>query len=169
MTQNYETKRVQTIVLIALYTALVATITLFTEVPFGPGGYFNLGDVGVMILAAITPVRHALFAASMGSALADLLAGYPHYAVFTAIIKGSMVVAIYLLRRVFKKKWSFVPFIAGSLIMITLYGLTDAFLLGDYTSFWASASTNLVQAIMGCVITIALYPLTTKLQEFLKG
>ena len=97
---NGETKRVQNIVLIALYTALIASVTVFTVIPFGVGGYFNLGDVAVMIVAAITPLRHAVFAASMGSMLADILSGYAQYAIFTGLIKGFMAYAVFkLLKR----------------------------------------------------------------------
>lgn len=166
--ENYRSKRTQTIVMIALYTAVVATVTLFTSIQFTAGGYFNLGDVAVMILAAITPFRHALFAASVGSMLADVLAGAIHYSLFTGIIKGLMVLLIFFLRHFLKGKLYFIPFVLGSLLMLVLYGLTDAFLLGGYT-FVASVTTNVVQALMGAVLTTVLYPFTTKLQDFLKG
>ena len=164
-----ETKRVQNIVLIALYTALVTSITVFTVIPFGVGGYFNLGDVAVMLIAAITPLRHAIFAASMGSMLADILSGFAQYAVFTALIKGFMAYVVYKLLKRLKGNWVSLAFVAGSLIMLVLYGGVDAFLLGGYPSFIASISVNATQAVMGCIVSMGLYPLTLKLREFLKG
>ena len=164
-----ETKRVQNIVLIALYTALIASVTVFTVIPFGVGGYFNLGDVAVMIVAAITPLRHAVFAASIGSMLADILSGYAQYAIFTGLIKGFMAFAVFKLLKRLKGKWVSLAFVVGSLIMLLLYGATDAFLLGGYPSFIASISVNATQAVMGSIVSIGLYPLTLKIREFLKG
>ncbi|HZJ86795.1 MAG TPA: ECF transporter S component, partial [Erysipelothrix sp.] len=162
MTQDYQTKKTQTLVLIGLYTALVASVTLFTSVQYSGSGYFNLGDVIILILAAITPLRQALFAASLGSMIADLLAGAAHYAVFSGIIKGLMVVVVVMFRRFLKSKLYFIPFVLGSLLMLVGYGLVDAFILGGYT-LYASMMANLVQAILGSVLAIALYPLSKKL------
>lgn len=166
---NYETKKIQNMVLIALYTALVASVTVFTVIPFGAGGYFNLGDVAVMVIAAITPLRHAVFAASLGSMMADILSGYAHYAIFTGIIKGLMAVVVYLLLKKLKGKAVSLAFVAGSLVMLLLYGVVDAFLLGGYPSFVASISVNTTQAVIGCIVSMGLYPLTLKLRDFLKG
>ncbi len=168
MTQNYQTKKTQTIVLIGLYTALVASVTLFTSVQYSGAGYFNLGDVIILILAAITPFRQAIFAASLGSMMADLLAGAAHYAVFSGIIKGLMVLVVHFLYKFLDSKLYFIPFVMGSALMLVGYGLVDAFILGGYT-FYASVIANLVQGILGASLATALYPLSKKLMIYLKG
>lgn len=168
MSENYETKKTQTLVLIGLYTALVASVTLYTSVQYSAGGYFNLGDVIVLLLAAITPFRQALIAASLGSMIADVLASAVQYAVFTGIIKGLMVIAVVLLNRFLSTKAFFIPFLIGSMIMLVGYGLVDAFILGGYT-FYASFLANLTQGVLGMVLSSALYPFAKKLNTYLKG
>lgn len=168
MNDNYETKKTQAMVLMSVYTALVATVTLYTAIQFSAGGYFNLGDVVVLLLAAITPFRQALIAASLGSMIADVLAGAVHYAVFTGIIKGLMVVAVVMLKRFYNTKLFFVPFLVGSSIMLVGYGLVDGFILGAYT-FYASIVTNALQAAIGFVLSTGLYPFAKKLNQYLKG
>lgn len=168
MSENYETKKTQTLVLIGLYTALVASVTLYTSVQYSAGGYFNLGDVMVLLLAAITPFRQALIAASLGSMIADVLASAVHYAVFTGIIKGLMVVGVVLLQRFLSTKAFFLPFLVGSMIMLFGYALVDAFILGGYT-YYASLIANLAQGILGTIVSTALYPFAKKLNTYLKG
>ncbi|NLW15246.1 MAG: ECF transporter S component [Erysipelothrix sp.] len=166
--KSYGSKKTQTVVLMALYAALVATVTLFTSVHYSAGGYFNLGDIVVMLLGALVPVQQALVAVSIGSMVADILAGAIHYSVFTGIIKAGMVLCIYMFRKTLTKKTYFIPFILGSLIMLVGYGLVDGFILGGY-SFVVSVSLNSVQALVGAVVTTIIYPHTKKLYTYLKG
>ncbi len=163
-----EIKKTQTIVLIGLFAALVTGVTLSTSIQYGAGGYFNLGDVVVLLLASLTPLTQALFAASIGSMIADLLAGAIYYTVFTGIIKGLMVLTVFLLRKFLNTKLYFIPFVLSSLVMLVGYALVDGFVLGGYT-FMASLIANLPQAVLGSGITIALFPFTKKLRIYLKG
>ena len=71
-----------------LFTALIAGATL-VRIPIPATGYVNLGD-GVIFAAAALLGPFASIAAGVGSALADLLAGYNYYAVVTFFIKGAM-------------------------------------------------------------------------------
>ena len=168
MSDEYSIKKTQTLVLIALFSALVTTVTLFTSIQYTAGGYFNLGDVIVMLLATILPFRHALIAASLGSMIADILAGAIHYTVFTGIIKGLMVLVVFLLRNLFKTKAYFIPFLLGSLVMLVGYGIVDAFLLGGY-AFFVSISLNAIQAGLGFILSSLMYPLVQKLNKYFKG
>ncbi len=62
-------------------------------------GHINLGDL-VILVSAYVLGSFAFIPAAIGSTLADLLAGYPQYAVATFIIKGVMgLVAGLLLKR----------------------------------------------------------------------
>lgn len=74
----------------AAAAALIFVVTLFVKVPI-PLGYANLGD-GVIFLAAVfLPRKEAALAAAVGSALADLMGGFPVWIIPTLIIKYSMV------------------------------------------------------------------------------
>ena len=62
-------------------------------------GHINLGDLVILVSAYILG-PFAFVPAAIGSTLADLLAGYPQYAVATFLIKGIMgLVAGLLLKR----------------------------------------------------------------------
>jgi len=79
---------------------LAALIFIGTEIHIPTAiGYINLGDLVILVSAYILG-PFALVPAAIGSALADILAGYPQYAVATFLIKGIMgLVAGILLKR----------------------------------------------------------------------
>ena len=83
---NLERRRTQYYVTTALMIALVMSVTLVTKIEL-PMGYLNLGDLVVLVISSIMPLRIAVIAAGVGSALADLFGGYPLYAIFTFFIK----------------------------------------------------------------------------------
>ncbi len=165
---NLKIKKTQTLVLMGLYAALVTGVTISTSVQYGAGGYFNLGDVVVLLLASITPFTQAVVAASVGSMIADLLVGAAYYTVFTGIIKALMVFAVFSCRKFLNTKFYFIAFILSSTIMLVGYGIVDGFVLGGY-SFLASCLANLPQAIIGSVLSIAMFPFTKKIRLYLKG
>jgi uncharacterized membrane protein len=72
-----------------IFIALVFVITRYTVMPIpATKGYFNLGEVAIYIAAIAFGPLVGMLAGGLGSALADLHAGYQHYALFTLIIKG---------------------------------------------------------------------------------
>jgi len=74
---------------IATFTALVfaATSVIVVETP-ATKGFFNLGETMVYTAALLGGIVVGTIAGGLGSALADLYLGYPHYAPGTLIIKG---------------------------------------------------------------------------------
>ena len=88
-------------------------------------GHINLGDLVILVSAYILG-PFALVPAAIGSTLADILAGYPQYAVATFLIKGIMgLVAGILLKRNSEGKVSLARKLSASfvaeLIMIAGY------------------------------------------------
>ena len=80
-------------VLTALFAALTCVATMLIEIPMpATQGYVNIGDCFVLLGAWVLGPIYGAFAGGVGSALADLLAGYPHYIVGTLIIKALMAV-----------------------------------------------------------------------------
>lgn len=69
--------------------ALIFLLTSFSKVPI-PLGYAHLGDAAVFLAALYLPRREAVLAAAVGSALADILGGFPIWAGPTLLIKGGM-------------------------------------------------------------------------------
>jgi uncharacterized membrane protein len=73
----------------ALTTALVTVATLVIRVPVpATQGYINLGETMIYLTALLLGPGFGAVAGAVGSALADLLAGYASFAPFTFVIKG---------------------------------------------------------------------------------
>ena len=89
-------KNLRTTSLNAVLTALVAAATLSIRIPVpATQGYINLGDAVVIAAALVLGPRTGLIAGGIGSALADWLGGYAHWAPFTLIIKGLEILSFH--------------------------------------------------------------------------
>ncbi|WP_113674234.1 ECF transporter S component [Vallitalea guaymasensis] len=87
----FESSDIKKITYTGLMTALVllATLVIKVPVPF-TNGYIHLGDSMIFIAAILLGWRYGAFAAGVGSALADVIGGYAHWAIPTLIIKALM-------------------------------------------------------------------------------
>lgn len=142
----------------AMFSALCCAAT-FIAIPL-PFGYFNLGDIFVLVSAwTLGPVFGAI-AAGVGTALADVLMSYVIYAPATFIIKAAVAVVAALLFNAFKKNDStnkinllprVISAILGEAIMVCGYFLYEAFLLGYGMGALASVTGNCLQAIAGVI------------------
>lgn len=83
--------------LTAMFAALIIVTTAYIKIP-APLGYVHIGDSMVYLAATVLPEPFGFFAAAIGGALADLLAGYPHWALSTAIIKTMNVLPFFLIK-----------------------------------------------------------------------
>lgn len=103
--RNLYTKK---IVIKGLLIALVvvATIIIPIPVPFTEG-YIHAGDSIIFISGILFGWRFGLVAGGVGSAMADLILGYGHWALPTLIIKGIMGAIIgFLTNDINKEKYS---------------------------------------------------------------
>lgn len=73
----------------ALSIALVCVGTMVIQIPI-PLGYMHFGNICILLVASLFSPSTALLAGGVGSALADLLTGYPQWIISTLIIKGFM-------------------------------------------------------------------------------
>ena len=78
------------IVFAAMFAALACVATMLVKIPSPLKGYINLGDCMVLAAGFLLSPLYGFLAAGLGSALADLFAGYATYAVATFLIKGLM-------------------------------------------------------------------------------
>lgn len=84
----------------AIFTALVCAATmLFSVYVPATHGFFNVGESMVFLSALLFGPFVGAFAGGVGSSLADLLLGFPHYAPATLIIKGCEGAVVGLLKR----------------------------------------------------------------------
>ena len=72
----------------AMFAALITVTTAYVKIP-APLGYAHAGDSMIYLSASVLPGPLGFAAASIGGGLADLLAGYPQWAIPTAIIQFS--------------------------------------------------------------------------------
>ena len=104
----------------ALFAALCCIVTYVLPIPM-PHGYFNFGDVFVLLSGWLLGSVWGGVAAGVGSALADLLAGYADYALITFFVKFTMAIVAYygyvLLNKVIQKPaLDFLPRFAAALV-----------------------------------------------------
>lgn len=151
--------------LIALLTAYVRLDILFF---ISMKGYAHLGDVGI-VLASLVMGPFAAVPAALGSALADLLAGYVTYAPFTLVIKGLMGFALgkWLAAKRFSVR-NVLLLVATAAFMVGAYFLTDTLLYGVEAAI-GSVFGNCVQG--GAMIAggIVLLPVYCALPESIRG
>ena len=160
------------IVVSALLAALVCVATMLIKVPSPLKGYLNLGD-GIVLLCGwlLSPV-YGFLAAGIGSALADLFAGYVIYVPATFVIKGLMALVAYYGFRLLGKRIGNIPamVLAGVLaeiIMVLGYYVFEGFLYGFAESL-VNIPANAVQGVAGIILGTVLNKTFQKTNLFIK-
>ena len=150
-------ERVKLIVTTALLAAMACVATMVIKVPSPTQGYMNLGDTIVLLAAYLLGPVYGAIAGGVGSALADLLSGYPIYVPATLVIKAVMALAAALLYRAMAKKTGalVVCGIVAEAIMVVGYFVYEGFLYG-FAESATGIPSNLVQAAFGLVLSTLL-------------
>lgn len=160
------------IVMAALLAALVCVATMLIKVPSPLKGYLNLGD-GIVLLCGwlLSPV-YGFLAAGIGSALADLFAGYVIYVPATFVIKGLMAIVAYYGFRLLGKRIGNIPAmvlagILAEIIMVLGYYVFEGFLYGFAESL-VNIPANAVQGVAGIILGTVLNKTFQKTNLFIK-
>lgn len=152
-------KKLQTLAISALLTAIVCVATMVVKIPSpATNGYFNLGDCFVLLSGWLAGPVYGALAGGLGSALADILSGYAQYAFPTFIIKALMAVAAYFIVKALSKKpliGKILGGIAAEAIMVLGYFGYEAVVLGYGISAAGSIFSNVLQGIVGIIAGIA--------------
>ena len=158
-------QKTKTLVSAALFAAIICVATYIVQIPMpATGGYVNLGDCFVLTAGIMLGAGYGAMAAGLGSALADMLAGYMQYAPATFIIKALMAVAAYFvyvsLNRLLKHKHKFVSktvaVTASEAIMVLGYFGYEAVILGYGIAAAGSILGNVTQGAVGAIAAVAL-------------
>ena len=162
--------KTQKIVTAALLAALCCVATMIIKIPSPLKGYLNLGDCVVLLSGWILSPVYALFAAGLGSALADIFSGYVIYAPATFVIKGLMALCAYYGFKILQNKIGNLPsrIIAGivaEVIMILGYFVFEGFLYGFMPSI-VNIPANAVQGVAGLILGIILIKIFKKNKIF---
>lgn len=148
------------LVLSALMASLCCVLTMLVHIPVpATGGYVNLGDTAVILSGWFLGPLWGALSAGLGSALADLLSGYPQYAPATFVIKALMALVFFLVIKAFdkiSKKSVFAKYavvvLAGALaeiLMVLGYLFVEALLMGYGAGALAAVLPNAIQGLCG--------------------
>lgn len=156
MEKNKENEKLVYMVYAGLFAALTALFTATLHIPVG-NGYIHCGDAVIYLAAAMLPMPYAIGASAVGGMLADLLSGYPMYALPTFLIKGLLALVFSLiggkrpvdLRRI-------MGLTACGIVSVTGYWVTAVILYGGWAAqFIGTVPGNCVQAIGSGVVYAA--------------
>jgi uncharacterized membrane protein len=129
--------------------ATVATMMFTFPIP-ATNGFFNLGDVIVVVSGLTFGPLIGGISGGVGSALADILLGYGTYAPFTLIIKGCEGLIVgYLAGGKDDQKISrvIIAWIAGGIILVGGYFIVQVFMYG-FAGALVELPANLVQMLV---------------------
>jgi uncharacterized membrane protein len=150
-------KSVNTIAIAGIAAALVAVATNVIKVPTpATGGYINLGDTMVMFTAMLFGPVIGAFAGGVGSALGDVMGGYPGWAPVTLVVKGiEGLVVGYIAMRIKGTSGLIVGGTIGGLLMVLGYFLFEAYAFGIPAAL-TEVPGNLLQAVTGVLVGVLL-------------
>jgi uncharacterized membrane protein len=153
--------KVKKLIFSALFAALCCVSTMVIKINTPLGGYIHAGDAVVLLGAFLLGPGWGALAAGLGSALADIIAGYLIYAPGTLIIKALMaIIAGKLLHSHRFRHPAASAVFAGAvaeLMMVVGYFLYECFILAFGFPAIANVPMNLLQGVFGTVAGAALF------------
>jgi uncharacterized membrane protein len=155
--------KIKRLALTAIFIALTFVATFTIRIPTPTKGYINAGDCIILISSWMLGPLWSAAVGGIGSALADVVAGYAIYAPATLIIKAlTGAVASLIFHKCGKKIYGMI--IGGAvseIIMIAGYFLFESILYGVPVSL-TGIPGNAVQGITCLVTAVILYRLLLK-------
>ncbi|MDC7219273.1 MAG: ECF transporter S component [Spirochaetales bacterium] len=150
--ERYNATKIRLLALVALMTAVTIVFTLIVRVPIPlTKGYITLADVAVYFSAfAFGPLVGGL-TAGLGTGLADLIGGYPHWMVLSFIIHGLQAVVAALVARKKTLPSMIAGAFAGAFIMVAGYFTASAFLYGVGPAL-SDLPWNCIQVAVGALV-----------------
>lgn len=146
-------KRIRELALMGLLSALLVIATVMLRFPVPTFNlYFNLGEAIIYLTALLYgPIPGALIG-GVGSALADIIGGYPVWAPITFIIKG---LEGYIVGSLANKN-RYIAVMLGAIIMMAGYALAAGILYG-IGAVPIELAGDFVQVSAGAVISLFLH------------
>ena len=146
-----EHNRIKKITFSGVFAALICITTLIFRIPEPyTKGYINIGDSIIFLAAYIYSGEIAFLCGGFGSAIADLIAGYPHWAIFTFIVKG---IEGFICGKIIKrKKAKIIAPIIGAVEMVIGYFLFGIIIDGSVAASLTSVPLNIIQGAVSIVI-----------------
>ncbi len=151
----------------ALFAAVCFVLTAFVKVPVVIG-YINLGDLAVMLGAVCLGPLWGALSGGLGSALADIMAGYAAYVPGTFIIKFLVALIVGYTAKYTKKKMTGVALgsAIGEAVMVFGYFIYEALVLGLGMAASAAVLFNVIQGAVCILLTLLAYAIIRKHKLF---
>ena len=154
--------------LIVIMTAIVAVFTYgfgSLRLPSPVGGYISLCDAAVTFVAYAFGPFTGFIAGGLGAAFADLIGGFPQWAVISFIVHGVEALLMGLVIR--KDSTSLMLKIIAALIAVVIVSggylvLTTLFGLTVFQEALLEVPGNIAQSGVGAVIGLVLYSAVKK-------
>lgn len=160
--QDHRKAGVKSLVTAAVFTALVVLATMVIQIPMPlTEGFINIGDTMIFVGAALFGGRFGLLIGGLGSALADLLSGYGHWAPWTLVIKGleglfAGILVYPIVRDSFKPARVLLGLALAGVWMVVGYFLASWIIYGSAAVAASSILGNILQAAASLVLSIPL-------------
>lgn len=160
-----DTYKLKQLITSALMAALTCFTTYIIRIP-STTGYIHPGDSFVILSGIILGPIYGGLSAGVGSMLADLLAGYPQFAIVTLLIKASTAIVSAFMYRLLKRNvYSVITAgILGGIVVTLGYFIVEYFMY-DLGGALSSIPLNAVQNLFGIVLSTMLYPLLVKVPQ----
>ncbi|MDD2481714.1 MAG: ECF transporter S component [Lutispora sp.] len=147
-------KRIKKVAFLGLFMAFLVIATTIFRFPVPTFNlYFNLGESVIYLVALIFGGPAGAIIGGVGSALSDVLGGYPVWAPITLVIKGIEGFIVGILARKFNP---YIAVAAGAIFMMIGYA-TAAGILYGVGAVPVELAGDFVQVFIGGVIAIPLY------------
>lgn len=145
------------LVRIALAIAVVCVSTIAIQIPI-PLGYMHLGNCCILLISVYEDKMTGALAGGIGSALADLISGYPQWIIPTLLIKGIMGYAISYIagqdgtRARINSIRTFAAVFVGIMIMVVGYTLFGGLLYGNFVAGLAQIPGLSTEGVLGAIL-----------------
>jgi uncharacterized repeat protein (TIGR04002 family) len=138
----------------SLFAAIIFIATTYLKLPLPVMGYVHLGDSLIFIAATLLPCPYALTAAAIGAGLADVIGGFPQYALATLVLKALTAACFSARRGRSVCARNFTALLPAIIINAGGYYIFEALLYGSFVSPIANLPFNTMQSVSNGIIFI---------------
>ena len=150
--------RALTVAIAAIMIAVTTVSTMVLRIPIpATQGYFNFSDVAIYFAAFAFGPWIGFVAGGIGAAIADLMGGFPQWAVLTFLAHGLEGLVAGALGRGRELRGLILAWLAGTFVMMGIYFLGEGLVLTGWGPALAELPPNLLQNVGGGLIGIPLF------------
>ena len=138
----------------SLFAAIIFIATTYLKLPLPVMGYVHLGDSLIFVAATLLPCPYALTAAAIGAGLADVIGGFPQYALATLVLKALTALCFTAKRGKSVCVRNLIALVPAVIINAGGYYIFEAFLYGSFISPLANITFNIMQSVSNGIIFV---------------